>query len=1190
MANFQAYSLVSQTRSIALCTAVAAVTLLSATSALAGEYETAFSEPGGWEPYFDGEGWALADGQYRYEGDARYAGRLAPVAPVADVVVEAVFQVGDTDRRNVGVLLRARDEHSCIAVRYYDRCDCLEIIPYTGGQHGGIVRHDAKLDMQSGAWYHVKAAAVDDAVVAKVWQEGDAEPDWQAALWDADTTAGGVGVHIHDGAHAAFRMFRAVWGGELAPIPATVDAMRQARIERLHKRLRLEVEVTPFVHRHPVTPRREVRIRTVSEEGVHPVSGRLDFTLGDDSDWWKVEAAEFFGDAFKLFLPEPAAATPLTMTYETALGRKLTWEGELAPARPWTFYMTPHTHYDIGYTEPQPEVIERLTEDMRSAARFCEATADWPEDSRFRWTVEVTGLMKRFIERYDPEVVAGFMDLVRAGVIEVCGFYLNMPTELVGHEELVRCLYDAEALRREYGIPIDTIMIDDVPGYTWALPELLAGAGMPRATLRANNIRGQFLWDRKGAVPRPFYWAAPSGATTFVWYTDSYREGNFFREPGLHTETFYGIIKRNEAAGAASDLIQLRMGGDNLPPDIEASENARDWNEKFVWPRVRVATNRMFLDDLEARHGEEAPTLSGDIPSWWAEGPASSAAETARARLLGDELVAVEGLAALGWLVSTGTDYPGETLARAWDHLLHFDEHTWGAHNSISNPRAPEVKDQWAWKKARIEKAEAQTAEAEAWALEQFQSRLPAAREHSVAVWNPLAWPRTDVVHVDLAGTTLEEAPGIVAVSRESGKSTPVQRAMDGSMACFIAHDVPSLGYRVYDFRKHPTGSMSEQRTQAFIENERYHVKVNSATGQWTGWLDKKQRRELLDSQAELHGNQPVRAVPEGGRDTINRKQPVTFEHTPATAGELVRSVHGPVFEAIETRTRLPGCPEIRQEIRLYDNLDRVEITNIVEKEPVTDPEGIYFAFPFNVASPQFRLQLPLADMRPGDDQLPYTCQDFYSVQQWADVRGESGGVIFVPLDAPVLSLSDWNVYRWADDITFDKGHVYSLAMNNYWHTNFKADQSGTITFRYALATHDGAATSMDATRMSWPLFYPLRALWLDAGDEPADAWPRSVLQIEGGHVLLVALKRARAGDGLVVRLLETNGEPAACTLQFNLPGGRRVARAYKADVLENRGETVPVAEDAVSVQLDPNELFTLHIVPGPPVQGRKEP
>jgi alpha-mannosidase len=44
---------------------------------------------------------------------------------------------------------------------------------------------------------------------------------------------------------------------------------------------------------------------------------------------------------------------------------------------------------------------------------------------------------------------------------------------------------------------------------------------------------------------------------------------------------------------------------------------------------------------------------------------------------------------------------------------------------------------------------------------------------------------------------------------------------------------------------------------------------------------------------------------------------------------------------------------------------------------------------------------------------------------------------------------------NWNRDL-IQNGVIYSYAMNNYWHTNYKADQPGVTSFRYSLFPHSG--------------------------------------------------------------------------------------------------------------------------------------
>lgn len=942
--------------------------------------------------------------------------------------------------------------------------------------------------------------------------------------------------------------------------------------------LTLSVDVTPFVLHAPDAPKRKVLVSVLADGEPYGISGSLEVLFADTHLNRNVGEDELGLGPLTLFLPEPSEPRNLKVTFSTG-GVSLAHQGTVAPARQWTFYMTPHTHYDIGYTDPQPVVIDRLTREMNDAVHFCEETADWPPESRYRWTVEVTGLMKQYIDRHTTEQVERFMAYVRDGRIEICGFYLNMPTELTGHEELIRCLYHMDVFRRDYQAPIDTIMINDVPGYAWALPELLVEAGIQRAAFRANSIRGQFLWDRPGAVARPFYWEGPGGSRVFVWYTDSYREGNFFREPGLHEDEFLKIIRRNEQAGAKVDLIQLRMGGDNLPPDLDASINARAWNEKYMWPRVLVATNREYLATLEERYGGQAPAYRGDIPSWWADGPASSAFETGMNRLNHDRLAAVESLYTMLSIADPGVPYPAPAIAKAYDAMIHFDEHTWGASQSVSDPHGAATKTQWEWKARQALDAQAIVGELLDEGMAALAARAPELRRSGVLVWNPLAWPRTDTVELTIEGRELPKG-ALAAVDMRTGAPSPLQRSQDGARAWFIARDVPPLGYVCYEFRDEASiGLPHFGLNEHVLENEYYRVEIDPESGLWTRWRDKDLDLDLLDAAAPFRGNQPVRDVPIGGREAVSKKIPVEFDRTVAANATFVSCTSGPVFSEILLKTSLTGCPDILQRIRLYQGQKWIDIENAVTKEEILDPEIVYFAFPFNVPEPQHRVQIADSWMQPGVDQLKFSCFDFYSIQQWTEIAGGGYSVLLAPLEAPVVCLSGINAYRWADEIEFKTGHVYSMAVNNCWDTNFRAGQAGGLRFRYRLGSFAGGPDAVRNSHFAWQPFYPLLTTWLAPGATKGNTLPASLFEIDGDPVLVSAVKRAESGSGIIVRLLEQRGAPATCILKLTLPNGATAARAFLATVLEAPGDPLPVKDGVVNVTLRPYEIATVLIV-----------
>lgn len=935
----------------------------------------------------------------------------------------------------------------------------------------------------------------------------------------------------------------------------------------------LAIAPTPFVLREGRM--RQVLVRILLGPKDVPMSGVIRVAVDGHETTREVNPDEYGSGGWRLEAPEPAQPATLRVRFRPENGNRIEAQCELRPVKPWTFYMTPHTHYDIGFTAPQPEVIERLAREMNDAVRLCEETASWPEESRYRWTVEVSSLADHFAERH-PDQLGRFLELVRDRRIEIAAYYLNMPTELTGHEETIRCLYPAEVWRRKYGVPIDTAMIDDVPGYTWILADLLVNAGVPRVSFRANSIRGQFLWDRVGAVPRPFYWQGPAGKRLFVWYTDSYREGNFFREPGLHEDAFLGIIKRNEATGTEVTDIQLRMGGDNLPPDLDASTNARAWNAKYMWPRVRVATNREFLTNLEAKYGRKAPVVSGDIPSWWADGPASSAAETGINRLTHDRLVSVEALWTLATLYAPGADYPRGRIQQAYDRMIHFDEHTWGASSSISDPHGDATRVQWTWKANQARQAATLVADLEEQAVGILAACVPVSPGDCVAVWNAtgdvgrglVSLRKTDGFPVSSRITHIVDIRGSLV--------TPAQWDPEAETLYFLAQDVPAFGYAVYRLEARAPSVPSGTSDVNLLENKHYKLAFSPETGAWVSFFDKRLNRDLFDAAAEQTGNHFLRMVPQGGRKAIDEKKPVRFDCTVSGSCRLMARQTGPVFQSLTFETSLPGCPHILQTYRLFE--DWLDIENLVDKEEVLEPESIAIAFPFHARAPSFRVQIADAVMRPGLDQLPFSCQDFYSIQHWATVASDDIGVLWIPMEAPLISLGEFNMYRWADRLTFDRGHIYSLIMNNCWTTNFRAGQEGQIPFRYRLATYRGDLSPTAATALARQPFRPMLP-FRPAGPATKSAANGGLISIQGTPITISCLKRAESSDALIVRLLELDGNAGLRTLHFSLPTGLRIKEAYTTTPTEARLSNLPVEGHTVCVDVGAHAITTLGLL-----------
>jgi hypothetical protein len=110
----------------------------------------------------------------------------------------------------------------------------------------------------------------------------------------------------------------------------------------------------------------------------------------------------------------------------------------------------------------------------------------------------------------------------------------------------------------------------------------------------------------------------------------------------------------------------------------------------------------------------------------------------------------------------------------------------------------------------------------------------------AVFVFNPTGHPRTEAVFL--------RTPGPVRAVAPDGSATEAQQGPDG--ACFIARDIPALGYRVYRIEPGKAAAAAPEPTDArTLETDRYQVAFAPEGGIVRLW-DKLQERHIVKEGA----------------------------------------------------------------------------------------------------------------------------------------------------------------------------------------------------------------------------------------------------------------------------------------------------------------------------------------------------
>jgi hypothetical protein len=151
----------------------------------------------------------------------------------------------------------------------------------------------------------------------------------------------------------------------------------------------------------------------------------------------------------------------------------------------------------------------------------------------------------------------------------------------------------------------------------------------------------------------------------------------------------------------------------------------------------------------------------------------------------------------------------------------------------------------------------------------------------------------------------------------------------------------------------------------------------------------------------------------------------------------------------------------------------------------VRSQESAHLAFPFHVPGGVVRAYNGSVPVQIDRDQLPGSCRDYIGVHGAIDVSGPAVGISLVSLDAPLIEpgaitderQGDAGVRAWPGRAA-PGTTLYAYLLNNYWHTNYKADQNGSMSFRFVLRPHaafDAAALRRLSDEQTFPLL-PLPA------------------------------------------------------------------------------------------------------------------
>jgi alpha-mannosidase len=810
-----------------------------------------------------------------------------------------------------------------------------------------------------------------------------------------------------------------------------------------------------------------------------------------------------------LQLSIPVATSEVTWPVRFEINDRLveTSTVQLAPVKKRDIYLLSYSHNDIGYTDLQSDVERKQWNNLDEAMRLIRETQEYPTDARYTWNMETIWALESYLKQASTAQREEFFADVRQGSIGLSALYANMLTGLANSMEMSHFFDFARSLRTDYHIPTTTAVTSDVPGFSWGIVAAMAQSGVKYfATAPNNGDRIGYTLQAWG--DKPFYWASQSGQEkVLTWMAgasySSFHEGAL---SNLGDEKIMKLVRKLDDSSYPYEIVQLPYTlGDNGPPDPTLSDFVRRWNDRYVTPRLIVATHEQMFQEFEKRYGATLPVVQGDFTPYWEDGAASTAYETALNRAAVDRLIEGQAL----WTMLSPASYPAREYEAAWRNVVFYDEHTWGAHNSVEKPDLPFVKQQWEFKRKFALDADRESRTLLARVL---HSTPEVSKEKTpIDVYNTHSWPRTDVVflapEMSAAGDHVVDA---------DGQAVPSQRLSTGELAV-LAENIPPFAAKRLFVEKGKACARSGAKVQGnTLENDFLALSVNSQTGAIDSLKWKKNGAQLVDATRGAGLNQYLYVL---GTDPEKAQRVSNVRVRVKEQGYLVVSL---LVEA-----DAPGAKRYSSEIRLVEGLDRVDLITNLDKRAVRDKEGVHIAFPFSVPGGQLRYDVADGVVRPDADQLAGACKNFFSVQSWVDISNREYGVTWATANAPLIEIGSITAEQpWMKSIQ-PSSLIYSYVMNNYWHTNYKADQEGPVSFAYSVLPH-AAFNVSDVGKFGVERRQPLIATVADTSIQPR----APLFRLSSPEMIVSSIRPVADGKSWLVYLYNPTGKSQSVSLQ----------------------------------------------------------
>jgi hypothetical protein len=147
--------------------------------------------------------------------------------------------------------------------------------------------------------------------------------------------------------------------------------------------------------------------------------------------------------------------------------------------------------------------------------------------------------------------------------------------------------------------------------------------------------------------------------------------------------------------------------------------------------------------------------------------------------------------------------------------------------------------------------------------------------------------------------------------------------------------------------------------------------------------------------------------------------------------------------------------------VEIWKSQPRARLTFRLNRTSSAAPEIFYLDFPLPTSEALPRMSVGGQPFTPFTDQLSGTCRDYFAIDGWANYATPEGQWLWVSRDAPLVTFGASPTLASRTSPPKDSNRLRAMLFNNFWYTNFAADEHGIMEFQFDLVWHQNPDSSV---------------------------------------------------------------------------------------------------------------------------------